>query len=150
MVPLQIGGRTEGSFDRAVLGRAKRQAERCIKQGVPYQVFNKWFRDRKKRIVPVEIVGRDEDSKPEVEAEEKKKEAKKHPPILNPSCVPVVASGKAERPIWKDLTEEWQRPLILRLFWYRGTRDELFIGCAMRDDAGHAMGFYRLRWRLDS
>ena len=52
MVPLQIGGRTEGSFDRAVLGRAKRQAERCIKQGVPYQVFNKWFRDRKKRIVP--------------------------------------------------------------------------------------------------
>ena len=24
----------------------------CIKQGVPYQVFNKWFRDRKKRIVP--------------------------------------------------------------------------------------------------
>ena len=53
-------------------------------------------------------------------------------------------------PIWKDLTEEWQRPLILRLFWYRGTRDELFIGCAMRDDAGHAMGFYRLRWRLDS
>ena len=45
-LPLQIGGRTEGSFDRAVLGRAKRQAERCIKQGVPYQVFNKWFRDR--------------------------------------------------------------------------------------------------------
>jgi hypothetical protein len=44
-------------------------------------------------------------------------------------------------PIWKDLTEEWQRPLILRLFWYRGTRDELFIGCAMRDDAGHAMSF---------
>jgi len=37
-------------------------------------VFNKWFRDRKKRIVPVEIVGRDEDSKPEVEAEEKKAE----------------------------------------------------------------------------
>ena len=23
----------------------------CIQQGVPYQVFNKWFRGRKKRIV---------------------------------------------------------------------------------------------------
>ena len=84
-LPLQIGGRTEGSFDRAVLGRAKRQAERCIKQGVPYQVFNKWFRDRKKRIVPVEIVGRDEDSKPEVEAEEKKAEGPKRA-----SCVKYV------------------------------------------------------------
>ena len=44
----------------------------CIKQGVPYQVFNKWFRDRKKRIVPVEIVGRDEDTKSEVEEKESK------------------------------------------------------------------------------
>ena len=26
-------------------------------------------------------------------------------------------------PILGDLTEEWQRPLILRSFWYRGTRD---------------------------
>ena len=57
----------------------------CIKQGVPYQVFNKWFRDRKKRIVPVEIVGRDEDSKPEVEAEEKKAEGPKRA-----SCVKYV------------------------------------------------------------
>ena len=47
----------------------------CIQQGVPYQVFNKWFRDRKKRIVPVEIVGRDEEPKPE--AEEKKAEGPK-------------------------------------------------------------------------
>ena len=37
----------------------------CIQQGVPYQVFNKWFRDRKKRIVPVEIVGREEEPKPD-------------------------------------------------------------------------------------
>ena len=27
-------------------------------------------------------------------------------------------------PILGDLTEEWQKPLILRSFWYRGTRDE--------------------------
>lgn len=38
-------------------------------------MFNKWFRDRKKRIVPVEIVGRDEEPKPEAEAEEKKASA---------------------------------------------------------------------------
>ena len=60
-----------------VLRRAKRQVDYlyklegepngisieqlCIKQGVPYQVFNKWFRSRKKRIVPVEIVGHDEE-----------------------------------------------------------------------------------------
>ena len=25
----------------------------CIQQGVPYQVFNKWFRDRKKRKRPL-------------------------------------------------------------------------------------------------
>ena len=44
----------------------------CIQQGVPYQVFNKWFRNRKKRIVPVEIVGRDEDLKPADKPDEKK------------------------------------------------------------------------------
>lgn len=55
----------------------------CIQQGVPYQVFNKWFRNRKKRIVPVEIVGRDEEPKPE--AEEKKAEG---PKIV--SCVKYV------------------------------------------------------------
>lgn len=82
---LQIGGRTKWDVDRAVLGRAKRQAERCIKQGIPYQVFNKWFRDRKKRIVPVEIVGRDEEPKPEAEAEEKKAEGPKRT-----SCVKYV------------------------------------------------------------
>lgn len=46
-------------------------------------MFNKWFRDRKKRIVPVEIVGRDEEPKPE--AEEKKAEG---PKIV--SCVKYV------------------------------------------------------------
>ena len=55
---------------------------RCLTSG---SVFNKWFRDRKKRIVPVEIVGRDEDSKPEVEAEEKKAEGPKRA-----SCVKYV------------------------------------------------------------
>ena len=35
-------------------------------------MFNKWFRDRKKRIVPVEIVGRDEEPKPEAEEEKSK------------------------------------------------------------------------------
>ena len=30
-------------------------------------------------------------------------------------------------PIWKNLTEEWQKPLILRPFWYRGTRDEISL-----------------------
>ena len=50
----------------------------CIQQGVPYQVFNKWFRNRKKRIVPVEIVGRDEDLKPADKPDEKKVSA---PPI---------------------------------------------------------------------
>lgn len=35
-------------------------------------MFNKWFRDRKKRIVPVEIVGRDEDLKPADKPDEKK------------------------------------------------------------------------------
>ncbi len=44
----------------------------CMLQGVPYQVFNKWFRNRKKRIVTVEIVGRDEKTKPEAGVEEKK------------------------------------------------------------------------------
>ena len=43
-----------------------------------------------------------------------KKEAKKHPPPTKPP------------PIWGVLTEEWQRPLILRPFWYRGTRDEFY------------------------
>ena len=49
----------------------------CIQQGVPYQVFNKWFRNRKKRIVPVEIVGREEDLKPEVESNDKEATAPK-------------------------------------------------------------------------
>lgn len=49
----------------------------CIKQGVPSQVFNKWFRNRKKRIVPVEIVGREEDPKPEAETNGKEATAPK-------------------------------------------------------------------------
>ena len=49
----------------------------CIKQGVPYQVFNKWFRDRKKRIVPVEIVGRDEDPSQRSKQKRKKLKAQK-------------------------------------------------------------------------
>ena len=48
-------------------------------------MFNKWFRGRKKRIVPVEIVGRDEEPKPEAEAEEKKTEGPKRS-----SCVRYV------------------------------------------------------------
>ena len=48
-------------------------------------MFNKWFRGRKKRIVPVEIVGRDEEPKPETEAEEKKAEGPKRA-----SCVRYV------------------------------------------------------------
>lgn len=41
----------------------------CIQQGIPYQTFNKWFRTKKKEdVVPVKVVGRDEEqpSKPEV------------------------------------------------------------------------------------
>ena len=49
----------------------------CIQQGVPYQVFNKWFRDRKKRIVPVEIIGREDETKlDEATKKEASKEAK--------------------------------------------------------------------------
>ena len=44
-------------------------------------MFNKWFLDRKKRIVPVEIVGRDEEPKPE--AEEKKAEGPKRTSCVN-------------------------------------------------------------------
>ena len=29
----------------------------CLQQGVPYQLFNKWFSSRKKSIIPVDIVG---------------------------------------------------------------------------------------------
>lgn len=29
----------------------------CLQQGVPYQLFNKWFSSRKKSIVSVDIVG---------------------------------------------------------------------------------------------
>ena len=29
----------------------------CLQQGVPYQLFNKWFSSRKKSIIPVVIVG---------------------------------------------------------------------------------------------
>ena len=44
----------------------------CLSRGVNYNEFNKWFRNRKKRIVPVEIVGRDEDLKPADKPDEKK------------------------------------------------------------------------------
>lgn len=29
----------------------------CFQQGVPYELFNKWFSSRKKSIVPVDIIG---------------------------------------------------------------------------------------------
>ena len=48
------------------------------------------------------------------------KEAKRHPPPTKPP------------PIWGVLTEEWQKPLILRPFWYRGTRDEFLSAGAWR------------------
>jgi len=60
----KLEGEPNGMSIEQFLDEPSGIAERCIKQGVPYQVFNKWFRDRKKRIVPVEIVGRDEEPKP--------------------------------------------------------------------------------------
>lgn len=60
----------------------------CIQQGVPYQVFNKWFRDRKKRIVPVEIVGREEEPKPDETSKVESPKASKAPEDM--PCVKYV------------------------------------------------------------
>ena len=82
----------------------------CIKQGVPYQVFNKWFRDRKKRIVPVEIVGRDEDPKPELE--EKKSKGSKRA-----SCVKYMklVFGNELRIEKKNLSYQELKELVEKL-----------------------------------
>ena len=84
----------------------------CIKQGLPYQVFNKWFRNRKKRIVPVEIVGRDEEPKPEVGAEEKKT---KHPE--RKACVKYVklVFGNELRIEKKNLSYQELKELVEKL-----------------------------------
>lgn len=37
----------------------------CKQQGVSYRVFYKWFRDRKKTVVPVNVMGMDEGEKRE-------------------------------------------------------------------------------------
>ena len=38
--------------------------------------------------------------------------------LTKPSCVPLVASGKAERPIWKDVIDYGQRPPFIKVFLY--------------------------------
>ena len=43
----------------------------------------------------------------------REKKEKRHPPNPSPSCVPLVASGKAERPIWKERNLKSQKPSIL-------------------------------------
>ena len=48
----------------------------------------------------------------------KEKNEKKHPPPTKPP------------PIWGDLTRKSRKPTTSWLFWYRGTRDDFFIGCA--------------------
>ena len=45
----KLEGEPNGMSIEQFLDEPSGIAERCIKQGVPYQVFNKWFRDRKKR-----------------------------------------------------------------------------------------------------
>ena len=84
----------------------------CIQQGVPYQVFNKWFRGRKKRIVPVEIVGRDEESKPEAKAEEKNAEG-----LNRASCVRYVKLefGNELRVEKKNLSYQELKELVEKL-----------------------------------
>ena len=82
----------------------------CIQQGVPYQVFNKWFRGRKKRIVPVEIVGRDEEPKPETE--EKKSKGSKRA-----SCVKYMklVFGNELRIEKKNLSYQELKELVEKL-----------------------------------
>ena len=49
----------------------------------------------------------------------RRERTKRHPPPTKPP------------PIWGVLTEELQKPSILRPFWYRGTRDDFFDGWRM-------------------
>ena len=46
-------------------------------------------------------------------------------------------------PIWKGLTVKSQKPPTLRLFWYRGTRDEFFI--RLLEDKTEGTRKYRVR-----
>ena len=56
------------------------------------------------------------------------KEAKRHPPPTKPP------------PIWGVLNEKSQKPSTFRAFWYRGTRDGVFIGWRIEGcKPGHAM-----------
>ena len=59
--------------------------ERCVKHGVDYPTFDKWYRKTHKKVFPVNITGKpEEDAEIQVEAEKVTEESKVHTPISHP------------------------------------------------------------------
>ena len=87
MVPLQIGGSIAKPVDRIVL-----QAAGSFLWGIP---FYKWFRDRKKTVVPVNVMGMDEDEKRKEILETPEGPSAKSPQVSTPiqSVSLILESG---------------------------------------------------------
>ena len=59
--------------------------EFCVKHGVDYPTFDKWYRKTHKKVFPVNITGKpEEDAEIQVEAEKVTEESKMHTPISHP------------------------------------------------------------------
>ena len=59
--------------------------EFCVKHGVDYPTFDKWYRKTHKKVFPVNITGKpEEDAEIQVEAEKVTEEGKVHTPISHP------------------------------------------------------------------
>lgn len=72
--------------------------EFCIRNKVPWNLFNKWYRDTRHRIVPVEVT-----DKPSTAAEEARAAIPVQEPIHKDTTTTVTSNGDQEPRIMVDI-----------------------------------------------
>lgn len=96
----------------------------CIRKGLPYTEFNKWFRKTHKRIVPVEVEGMPVASDDEQQIAGMRCKARRISEMIRATYHRDPLNGNVYKIEWKSLVSVLESPVIksISLQWYGDSR----------------------------